>query len=62
MGSQLSAHADLRAGAALMIAALAAEGTTEICCAHHLERGYEKLEQKLRALGADVQMVTGDIS
>lgn len=53
---------DLRAGAALMIAALAAEGTTEICCPHHLDRGYETLEQKLRSLGADVQRITGDIS
>jgi UDP-N-acetylglucosamine 1-carboxyvinyltransferase len=47
--------ADLRAGAALVIAALAAEGETCMSGAEHLDRGYEAIETKLRALGADVR-------
>jgi UDP-N-acetylglucosamine 1-carboxyvinyltransferase len=46
---------DLRASAALVLAGLAAEGTTEILCAHHLDRGYERLDRKLRALGAELR-------
>lgn len=45
---------DLRAGAALIIAGLAAEGTTEIEDIFHIERGYEDMEIKLKALGADI--------
>jgi len=45
---------DIRSGAALVIAALCARGTTEIGDAWHIERGYEDLPGKLRALGADV--------
>ncbi|MCL2406907.1 MAG: UDP-N-acetylglucosamine 1-carboxyvinyltransferase [Defluviitaleaceae bacterium] len=45
---------DLRAGAALVIAALGAKGTTEIIDIHHLERGYSGLDEKLRELGARV--------
>ena len=45
---------DLRAGAALVLAALAAEGTTIIRRPDHLDRGYERLEEKLAALGADI--------
>lgn len=45
---------DLRAGAALAIAALAAEGETEITNLYHIDRGYEMFEEKLRALGAEV--------
>lgn len=48
---------DLRAGAALTIAGLAAEGCTEIRDVHHIDRGYERFEEKLRALGADVERV-----
>lgn len=48
---------DLRASAALVLAALAAEGTTTIHNLHHLDRGYENLEQKLRQLGADMERV-----
>jgi UDP-N-acetylglucosamine 1-carboxyvinyltransferase len=48
---------DLRAGAALIVAALAAEGTTIIRNIHFIDRGYEDLEQKLRALGADIERV-----
>ncbi len=52
-GAPVKAH-DLRAGAALIIAGLAAQGTTEIEDIHHIERGYEDMEIKLRALGADI--------
>jgi UDP-N-acetylglucosamine 1-carboxyvinyltransferase len=47
---------DIRSGAALVIAALCARGTTEIGDAGHIERGYEDLPGKLRALGADVEL------
>ena len=46
---------DLRAGAALVIAGLAAHGVTEIDDIYHVERGYENIEQKLRALGAEIE-------
>jgi len=46
---------DLRASASLVIAGLAAKGTTEISRIYHLDRGYEKLEEKLIALGARVR-------
>jgi UDP-N-acetylglucosamine 1-carboxyvinyltransferase len=45
---------DLRASAALVIAALAAEGESTVDRVYHLDRGYEKMEEKLRALGADI--------
>ena len=45
---------DLRAGAALMIAGLAATGTTHIGNIHHIERGYADMVGKLNALGADI--------
>jgi UDP-N-acetylglucosamine 1-carboxyvinyltransferase len=45
---------DIRSGAALVIAALCARGTTEISEARHIERGYEDLPGKLGALGAEV--------
>ena len=48
---------DLRAGAALVIAALAAEGESTISQIHFIDRGYEFLEQKLRALGADIMRI-----
>jgi UDP-N-acetylglucosamine 1-carboxyvinyltransferase len=48
---------DLRASACLVIAALAAEGESVIDRVYHLDRGYERLEEKLRALGADVSRV-----
>ena len=53
MGAPVTAP-DLRAGAALVIAGLAASGVTEIDDIYHIERGYEDIEQKLRALGADI--------
>lgn len=46
---------DLRAGAALVIAGLVAQGTTTIGDIHHIDRGYEGLEEKLRGLGADIK-------
>ncbi len=48
---------DLRASASLVLAALAAEGTTEIHRTYHLDRGYEDLESKLSRLGADIKRI-----
>jgi UDP-N-acetylglucosamine 1-carboxyvinyltransferase len=48
---------DLRAGAALALAGLVAEGCTELRDIYHIDRGYERFEEKLRSLGADVQRV-----
>jgi len=45
---------DLRGGAALVLAGLAAEGTTEICDIYHIDRGYERLEEKLQTVGASI--------
>lgn len=48
---------DLRAGASLVLAALVADGETVINRVYHIDRGYEKLEAKLVALGADIERV-----
>ena len=48
---------DLRAGAAMVIAGLAAEGVTEVDSIHHIERGYENLVEKLIGVGADIRMI-----
>ncbi|MBS3811112.1 MAG: UDP-N-acetylglucosamine 1-carboxyvinyltransferase [Halanaerobiales bacterium] len=48
---------DLRAGAALVLAALIGEGSSEIRKIHHVERGYEGIEEKLYGLGADIKRV-----
>ena len=48
---------DLRAGAAMIVAGLAAEGVTSIDGIHHIERGYESIVEKLSAVGADIQVV-----
>ena len=48
---------DLRAGAAMIIAGLAAQGVTEIDGIHHIERGYETIVEKLAAVGADIRIV-----
>ncbi len=48
---------DLRGGAALVLAGLVAEGTTELSRIYHLDRGYVKLEEKLTSLGADIKRV-----
>ena len=55
-GATVSAH-DLRAGAALVIAGLAAEGTTFVKNIHYVERGYENLIDKLTALGASIRRI-----
>lgn len=55
-GCQVKAT-DLRAGAALVLAALVAEGTTEIGYIHHIDRGYDDIVNKLRGLGADISRV-----
>lgn len=52
-GAAMTAH-DLRGGAALVLAALQAEGESSVSGLHHIDRGYERFEQKLRALGADI--------
>ncbi|MDP3445413.1 MAG: UDP-N-acetylglucosamine 1-carboxyvinyltransferase, partial [Ignavibacteria bacterium] len=48
---------DLRASASLVLAGLAAEGITEVLRIYHLDRGYEKIEEKLRNLGAEIERV-----
>ncbi len=50
---------DLRASASLVIAGLVAEGETEVRRVYHLDRGYEHIEDKLRALGANIERVKG---
>ena len=55
-GTQVRAS-DLRASVCLVIAGLAAEGTTKISHIHHLNRGYENLEEKLQACGADITRI-----
>jgi len=49
---------DLRASAAMVLAALAAEGKTVVQRVYHIDRGYERIERKLQALGADIERVT----
>ena len=51
---------DLRAGASLVVAALMAEGTSEVENLHHIDRGYEKFEDKIKALGGIIQRVSAD--
>lgn len=48
---------DLRAGASLIIAALCAEGTTTIEEIYQVDRGYEKIEERLQKLGADIKRI-----
>jgi UDP-N-acetylglucosamine 1-carboxyvinyltransferase len=48
---------DLRASAALVLAGLAAKGTTSVDRVYHIDRGYEKIEQKLQAVGAEIERV-----
>ena len=50
---------DLRASASLILAGLAAEGTTVLSRVYHIDRGYQRIEKKLSALGADVRRVAG---
>ncbi len=58
-GAQVSAP-DLRAGAALIIAGLAADGITVIDDIQYIHRGYEAIDKKLQGLGADFELVTSD--
>ena len=46
---------DLRASAGLILAGLAAEGSTEISRVYHLDRGYERIEEKLLGVGATIE-------
>ena len=55
-GAVVRAH-DLRAGAALVIAGLAAEGTTQVENIHFIERGYERIIEKFTALGAKIKRI-----
>jgi UDP-N-acetylglucosamine 1-carboxyvinyltransferase len=50
---------DLRASAALVLAGLAARGTTRVSRIYHLQRGYDRFEEKLRSVGADIQRKEG---
>jgi UDP-N-acetylglucosamine 1-carboxyvinyltransferase len=52
---------DLRASASLVLAGLIAEGTTEILRIYHLDRGYDRLDKKLRTLGADIRRAKGSL-
>jgi UDP-N-acetylglucosamine 1-carboxyvinyltransferase len=52
---------DLRASASLVLAGLIADGTTEVRRIYHLDRGYDRLDKKLRALGADVRRKKGGL-
>lgn len=56
-GAQVTSP-DLRGGAALVIAGLIADGTTEVSAIHHIKRGYEQFVEKLQALGAHVEHAT----
>ena len=49
---------DLRASASLILGGLAAEGETIVNRIYHLDRGYERMEEKLRALGAHIERVS----
>ena len=51
---------DLRASASLILAGLVAEGTTEVLRVYHIDRGYESVEKKLQALGADIRREKGE--
>ena len=48
---------DLRAGAAMVLAGLVADGVTEISEIYHIERGYEKFAEKMRSLGAKIERI-----
>jgi UDP-N-acetylglucosamine 1-carboxyvinyltransferase len=48
---------DLRGGAALVVAALGAEGTTQVSELRHIRRGYQNLDRNLRSLGAEIREI-----
>jgi len=56
VGSSVVAH-DIRAGAAMVVAGLAAEGTTTITGVHHIDRGYDDLVGRLRNVGAEIERI-----
>ena len=58
-GARVSAP-DLRAGAALVIAGLAAEGITVVDDIVYIQRGYENFDEKLRSLGAEIQKINSE--
>ena len=49
---------DIRASSALILAGLVAEGETKVLRVYHIDRGYERIEEKLKALGADIERVS----
>jgi UDP-N-acetylglucosamine 1-carboxyvinyltransferase len=51
---------DLRAGAALILLGLAAEGESVVCALKHVWRGYERLMEKMASLGADMELLSTD--
>lgn len=53
---------DLRASASLVLAGLVAEGETSISRVYHIDRGYERIEAKLRAVGADIERIRGSVT
>jgi len=55
-GSALTAL-DVRAGAAFILAGLAASGRTTVSDVYHVDRGYERIDEKLRSLGADIERI-----
>lgn len=59
-GAQVMAT-DLRASASLVLAGCIAEGTTIVDRIYHIDRGYEHIEDKLRALGADIERISGEV-
>ncbi len=59
-GRQVASN-DIRAGAAMVLAALCAEGQTTITDVRYIERGYDKLDQKLKALGAKIERIVMDV-
>jgi len=59
-GTPYISSPDIRAGMALVLAALAAKGETRISNIRQIDRGYERVEEKLRSLGADIQRVSLD--
>lgn len=59
VGAQVMAT-DLRASMSLILAGLAAEGETQVNRIYHLDRGYERLEEKLQGVGADIERIGGD--
>jgi UDP-N-acetylglucosamine 1-carboxyvinyltransferase len=52
---------DIRAGMAMLIAALAAEGTSHIGNIRQIDRGYEQIDERLRGLGAQIERVSAEV-